>query len=138
MYVGTRTQPVEPLCRTSVFEKERVCSYENGCSEKGELDDDSATHFERSWHREERCRLRSTRAAKSAMTTRQKVSPRSSSTMGAFGAHSGLVVNLVGAIENQRTRKSSRLTKDSKSPRNEKDEGEDLERVNVGKAHACT
>ena len=49
----------------------------------------------------------------------------------AFGAHGGLrslVVSPVGAIQNQQ-KKSSRPTKDSKSRRNEKDEGEDLEEI---------
>ena len=54
------------------------------------------------------------------------------SPIGAFGVHIGLhslVVSPVGAILNQRIRKSSPLTKDGKPPRNEKDEGEDLEKT---------
>ena len=48
---------------------------------------------------------------------------------GALGVDNGLhslVVSLVGAIQNQHTRKSSPLTKDSEPPRNEKDEEEDF------------
>ena len=46
------------------------------------------------------------------------------SPIGAFGADNGfhsLVVSHAGAIQNQRTRKSSSLAKDSKRPRNDKD-----------------
>ena len=44
----------------------------------------------------------------------------------------------VGAIQNQQ-KKSSPPTKDSKTPRNEKDDGEDLENIGkrVGKAQGC-
>ena len=85
------------------------------------------------------------RVAKSSMTAaRQKVSrsfqvcrrhihrllnealPTISAT-GAFGAHSGLHSLVVGPHNQQR--KLSPPTKDSKPPRNEKDEGEDLEKT---------
>ena len=46
---------------------------------------------------------------------------------GAFGAHSGLHSLVVGPHNQQR--KLSPPTKDSKPPRNEKDEGEDLEKT---------
>ena len=54
--------------------------------------------------------------------------------IGALGADNGLhsvVVSLVGAIKSQHTRKSSPLPKDSKRPRNDKDQ-EDFEKTGEG------
>ena len=60
------------------------------------------------------------------------------SPIGAFGADTGLhsrIVSPAGAIQNQHTRKTSPLAKDSKRPRNDKDQ-EDFERTRVGKVRA--
>ena len=65
------------------------------------------------------------------------------SPIGAFSADNGLhslVVRTAGVIQNQHTRKSSPLTKDSRPPRNKKDEDKDLDKTGdsrVGKATVC-
>jgi hypothetical protein len=61
--------------------------------------------------------------------------------IGAFdaddGLHSLVVSPQVGAIQNQHTRKSSPPAKNMKTPRNKKDQGEDVEKTGERVGYAC-